>query len=149
MSESSGTPRRQQRHPRSAVRLPVRISTVDAGTDPLTGDAFYLSADEECHDLSRGGLFVHTHEAVPPGSRLLVEISIPGGPEVQAIGRVAWRRASTAGSSEDVQRPGIGIEFLGATSDDLAAVERYVDGAARRPKRRGTSAPATGPRPTV
>jgi len=149
MSDSSAPSRRPQRHPRSAVRLPVRISTVDAEKDPRTGDVFYLSADEECQNLSRGGLFVVTHEPVPEGSRLLVEIALPDGPEVQAIGRVAWSRVTAAGIAEEAVRPGIGIEFLGASREDLAAVERYVDRLARRGKRRGATAPAPSVRPTA
>lgn len=140
MSDSSEAPRRRQRHPRSPVRLPVRISTIDAENDPLTGDPFFLSTDEECQNLSRGGLFVVTRERVPQGSRLLIEISIPGEPEVQAIGRVAWSRVPHAAPSDEI-RPGIGIEFLGGSREDLAAVERYVDRLARR-SRRPASAPA-------
>jgi len=147
MSDSTAAPRRTQRYPRAPVRLPVRISTIDAETDPATGDPFFLSTDEECLDLSRGGLFVVTHEAVRPGSRLLVELAIPGGPEVQAIGRVAWSRNAPAASAAE-RRPGVGIEFLGGSHESLSAVERYVDRMARR-ARRDAPTPAPRPRPVL
>ncbi|HKX45359.1 MAG TPA: PilZ domain-containing protein, partial [Planctomycetota bacterium] len=96
----------------------MRISTIDAETDPETGKPYFLHAAEVCENLSRGGLFVLTHEAVRPGSRLLVELELPGSGEVQAIGRVAWSRAVPAASGVE-QRPGIGIEFLGGSTEGL------------------------------
>ena len=145
MSEPTAPERRRQRHPRSAVRLPVHISSIDAETDPDSGDSFFLSADEVCHDLSRGGMFVGTHEEVKPGCRLLVELELPGGPEVQAIGRVAWRRAE--GNEGDAARPGIGIEFLGGSREQLTAVERYVERVGRRTRRPDAQAPTPSARP--
>ena len=41
-------------------------------------------------NVSRGGVFVHTSEPLTPGRRILVEIQLPGGPPIEAIGRVAW-----------------------------------------------------------
>lgn len=147
MSDASESTRRRQRHPRSAVHLPVRISTIDAETDPETGSPFFLSANEQCDNLSRGGLFVITHEPVPAGCRLLVEIEIPGGPEVQAIGRVAWSRTAPAAATDD-GRPGIGIEFLGGSREGLSALELFVDRVERR-GRRNPVAPPAGPRVTA
>lgn len=151
MAESSAIGRRQQRHPRSAVRLPVRISSIDAETDPETGGPYFISASETCHNLSRGGLYVVSHEPMRPGSRVLVEIEIPGGPEVQAIGRIAWARAEVGATRVD-ERAGIGIEFLGGSHEALTAVEQYVDRVGRR-QRRGTDATpqstTPGPLPPV
>jgi uncharacterized protein (TIGR02266 family) len=130
------------------VRLAVRISTIDAEKDPETGDPFFLSADEECQNLSRGGVFVTTHEPVPAGSRLLVELTLPGGSPVQAIGRVAWTRM-TPGDGSESTRAGIGIEFLGGSPDDFEAVERYVDGVARRSTRRVAAPAPLSPGPTA
>lgn len=141
--------RRQQKHPRGAVHLPVRISTIDAETDAETGESFFLSTDEQCQNLSRGGLFVATDEAVPTGSRLLVELELPGGLAIEAIGRVAWSRSPLAEAAQegDPPQPGLGIEFLDGSSRDLTAVERYVARVNRRARRSGASptpsAPAT------
>ncbi len=145
MSESSGSVRRQQRHPRSAVRLSVRISSIDAETDPETGGPYFMTASETCHNLSRGGLYVVTHEPMRPGSRVLVEIEIPGCPEVQAIGRIAWARPE-AGHTKTEERSGVGIEFLGGSREALGAVEQYVDRVARRNRRSSeASVPKSGP----
>lgn len=149
MSESSPSVRRHQRYPRSAVRLAVRISSIDAEKDPETGGPYFMTANETCHNLSRGGLYVVTHEPMRPGSRVLVEIEIPGGPEVQAIGRVAWSRADVSPTKID-ERSGVGIEFLGGSREALSAVEQYVERVGRRARRSGeASAPATGPAPQV
>ena len=143
MSEETAPTSRRQRYPRSAVRLPVRISTIDAETDPETGKPFFLLAAETCENLSRGGLFVATHEPMRTGVRLLVELEMPGGREVQAIGRVAWSRIDPADRGAD-ERAGIGIEFLGGAPDDLVTVERYLERVAKR-SRRTTAAPTPIP----
>jgi hypothetical protein len=80
---------------------------------------------------------------------VLIEIEIPGGSEVQAIGRVAWSRAEV-GPTKIVERSGVGIEFLGGSREALSAVEQYVDRVGRRSRRSGEApAPATGPAPQV
>ena len=47
---------------------------------------------ETCSNLSRGGVFVRTGELLEPGRRVLVELSLPNGSQVEAIGRVAWTK---------------------------------------------------------
>ena len=142
MSELNPRPWRQQRHRRAAAHLPVRISTIDSEIDPETGRPFFWMSEEVCRDVSRGGAFVITHEPVSPGRRLLVELDLPDGQTVQAVGRVAWSRVRLATEGEECHA-GIGVEFLGGSKDDLDALERFVRRA--RPRPRSQPAPASGP----
>jgi len=113
------------------VRLPIRISTIDAETDPESGEAYFRTCEETCLDISRGGAFVTTHEPVVPGRRLLVELELPGGAVVETIGRVAWSRIRL-GSPQPETAPGMGVEFLGGPSEDLAQLDRYLSRIARQ-----------------
>ena len=132
--------------PRIAVRLRARISTIDPETDPRTGKPFFRTCDETCANVSRSGAFVSMREAIPAGRRLLVELEIPGGLQIQAVGRVAWTRTTlSSGSSasrETKETPagstaesGIGIQFVGGPRDELQALEHFVTRSIRRHQR--------------
>jgi Tfp pilus assembly protein PilZ len=115
----------RRRHRRVAARLPVRISTIEPERDRWTGRPFFRAAREECANLSRGGLFVRTSEPLAPGRRILIEVSLPNGRGLEAIGRVAWsRRVLAPGNTDDGS--GVGIEFLGGSPDHFADLERYL-----------------------
>jgi Tfp pilus assembly protein PilZ len=115
--------------PRVNVRIRARISTIDAETDPFSGKSFFRTSDETCANVSRGGAFVPMRETIPPGRRVLVELELPGGQQVQTIGRVAWTRTAIAAEmpAGKGRASGIGIQFVASTRDDLVALERFVD----------------------
>ena len=123
MNDDSGDARR--RHPRIDARIPVRISTIDADRDPWTGRPYFRSSQETCSNLSRGGAFVRTGELLEPGRRVLVELSLPNGSQVEAIGRVAWTKRSLAAQGPELDS-GIGIEFLGGVSTQLSVLDDFV-----------------------
>jgi len=125
VSETSA-PRR--RFARVRADIPVRISTIEPDQDPLTGRTYFRASQERCANLSRGGVFVHTHELLDPGRRVLVELSLPDGGRVEAIGRVAWtQRAMRSASSVKGVDCGVGIEFLGGAVEQLSALEDFVE----------------------
>jgi uncharacterized protein (TIGR02266 family) len=115
----------KRRHARRSSELPVRISTIDPEKDPWTGRPFFRSIQETCANVSRGGAFVRTREQFESGRRVLVELTLPDGRELEAIGRVAWTKRVLApeGGSDDV---GLGVEFLGAASEELTALEAFL-----------------------
>ncbi|MCG8587716.1 MAG: PilZ domain-containing protein [Proteobacteria bacterium] len=130
-----------RRHVRLPIRMSVRISTIDPETDPFTGRPFFRTSRETCANLSRGGAFVLTDEPLSPGRRLLVELEIPDGPSLQAVGRVAWSKkvlAPTGNRSES----GVGIEFVGGSAQDFRELEEHLrtlrsarrDGDSARPR---------------
>lgn len=124
-----------RRHPRIETEVPVRVSTIEADRDPWTGRPFFRSSQETCANLSRGGVFVRTAELLEPGRRVLLEISLPNGAQIEAIGRVAWTKRSLERSGAQLDT-GVGIEFLGGASSQLSAIEDFV---ARREDPRGDS----------
>jgi Tfp pilus assembly protein PilZ len=133
-----------QKHPRVAVEMPARISTIDSETDPLTGKPFFRTSQETCANVSKGGAFVATRETIPAGRRVLLELEIPGGRRVQAIGRVAWTKTTLALSSPagKGRQAGIGVEFVGGPRDQLLEIEKFVARSIRR--RRPDDPPSTG-----
>lgn len=123
MSESS-TP--QRRYRRVTARVPLRISTIEPERDRWTGRPFFRATREESANLSRGGVFVRTREPLAPGRRVLLEISLPNGKPLEAIGRVAWsKRVVTSG--EQSADSGVGIEFLGGAPQHFEDLEQWLD----------------------
>jgi uncharacterized protein (TIGR02266 family) len=106
--------------------MPVRISTIDPETDPRTGRPYFRATREYCANLSRGGVFIRTSDPLSPGRRVLVEIHVPEGEPVEAIGRVAWSKTvlTTSGDPED---SGVGVEFLGSSRDQLNVLADSLD----------------------
>jgi Tfp pilus assembly protein PilZ len=125
MSETASSAAKHRRHERVESGISVRISTIEPERDPWTGRPFFRSLHETCRNVSRGGLFVKTTEPLDPGRRLLVEIRLPTGRPLEAIGRIAWvKRDPTAGPRDS--NAGIGIEFLGGASEQFEALDDYI-----------------------
>jgi hypothetical protein len=115
-----------RRHDRvSATKLPVRLATIEPEKDPWTGRPFFRSLQETSANVSRGGAFVQTQETLDAGRRVLLELHLPNGSRVEAIGRVAWtkRVISPDGVAPEA---GIGIEFLGGASEQFSALEDFL-----------------------
>lgn len=118
----------KRRHHRIRARLPVRISTIEPDLDPWTGKNYFRASHETCSDVSRGGAFVRTTELLGPGRRVLLELQLPNGSQVETIGRVAWtKRALSPGEPEPDS--GVGVEFLGGAVEQFAALDDYLTGA--------------------
>ena len=124
MSEEQGSACR--RHPRVAANLDVRISTIEPERDPWTGRPFFRASQETCGNVSRGGAFVRTGEEFTPGRRLLVELKLPDGSPLEAIGRVAWTKR-VLGGAEGEESVGVGVEFIGGSPDELERLETFID----------------------
>ncbi len=122
MSENP-TPK-NRRHERIPADLPVRISTIEPDLDPLTGRAYFRASLERCSNLSRGGAFITTTELLETGRRVLVELSLPDGAQVEAIGRVAWTQRVLRQPGDP--SCGVGVEFLGGASEQFHVLEEYV-----------------------
>lgn len=126
MPETSSRPSDRRRHERVAAQITVRISTIEPERDPWTGRPFFRSLQEKSINVSRGGTFVETSEPLDPGRRVLVELELPSGNEVEAIGRVAWVKRVLDPRNQTTDS-GVGIEFLGGASEELAALADYLD----------------------
>ena len=123
MSETSGSERR--RHPRVETRIPVRISTIEPERDPLSGRPFFRACQETSANLSRGGAFLKTTEPLTPGRRILIEVSLPDGSPMEAIGRVAWTNRSV-GPEPRTATCGVGVEFIAGAAEQLDSLDAYL-----------------------
>ncbi len=122
-----------QKFPRVATSVPVRISTVDAETDPASGRSFFRSAEETTANLSRGGAYVRSWEPLAAGRRVVITIDLPDEGELQLVGRVVWtRRALRPNDAGDLEPAGYGVEFVGGSRSELDALGRYLTGLASR-----------------
>lgn len=117
----------RRRHPRIQASLPVRISTIEPERDPWTGRPFFRASQETCANVSRGGAFVQTSEPLSPGRRILVELKLPNGAPLEAIGRVAWTKRVVT-PHERNHDAGVGIEFLGGVAEHFCALQEFIDG---------------------
>jgi len=88
-------------------RFPLKIEV-----EYRTAAAFLVAYSA---NLSKGGLFLETDEALPQGTRLAVRVVVPGhGPTIE--GEVAWVRTREQGT------PGVGVRFLDRASEELGQV---------------------------
>jgi Tfp pilus assembly protein PilZ len=126
MSKASENPTNRRRYLRVDTDVSVRISTIEPERDPWTGRPFFRAIQELCGNVSRGGVFVKTAEPLDPGRRLLVEVHLPSGPPVEAIGRVAWTKRIMTPHTRDSES-GIGIEFIGGAAEQFGALEEYIN----------------------
>ena len=122
----------RRRYERIPAHLPVRVSTIDPETDPWTGQPYFRSSREWSANISRGGLFLQTREPLLPGQRVLLELSLPGGRSVEAVGRVAWARRAMP-VDDDPSDAGIGLQFVGTHGEEMAALESWLRERAQRP----------------
>ena len=74
---------------------------------------------------------IRTPEPLQRGRRLLVELSLPDGQRVEAIGRVAWAKHPMRAAPTHGQDCGVGIEFLGGAADQLRALDEFLTRGAR------------------
>jgi len=127
MSQDDQAFTNRRRHRRITTEIEVRISTIEPERDHWTGRPFFRASQEICANVSRGGAFVKTAEPLDPGRRLLVEVHLPSGRPLEAIGRVAWTKRVMTPRTRDAES-GIGIEFIGGASEQFAALENYING---------------------
>jgi Tfp pilus assembly protein PilZ len=70
-------------------------------------------------------VFVRTSEPLAPGRRILIELALPNGRPVEAIGRVAWSKRLVE-PQDDADEAGIGVEFLGGAPDQFAELDAFL-----------------------
>jgi uncharacterized protein (TIGR02266 family) len=102
-----------QRGPRA--HLAVKVG-VEYGTSFFTGFS---------GNISRGGVFVATHQSLPIGARVELFFEMPDGHAVSVPATVRWVRDADE-AALDGSSPGVGFSFVHLTHDDAIILERYV-----------------------
>jgi len=82
---------------------------------------FYTGLSE---NLSEGGVFVATYDALPVGSSLDLTINLPGHPPIRTQGTVRWVREYHK-FTEDVS-PGVGVQFMNLAEADQRAIKDFL-----------------------
>jgi uncharacterized protein (TIGR02266 family) len=75
-----------------------------------------------CQDISEGGIFLATHDIRPVGELVDLQFSLPCGHTVRTAGIVRWQRVC---ATEEGAWPGIGVEFLALSPEDLRAIQAF------------------------
>lgn len=106
-----------RKHARAVVQLVARYRS----------PTVFNFVEEECYDLSTGGMFISSLKPAPPGTLLKLECDEAGGSgQVKAIARVVWLREE---ANQDGPQ-GMGVKFVKIDADGQAVVDRVIEGRA-------------------
>ncbi len=96
---------------------------------------FYVGLSE---NLSEGGIFVQTQNALPIGTTIRVDFTLPtSGDAFSIVGQVRWVRLPDAvreehnnygggAASGDARKAGMGIQFLAMTPETSSAITKFI-----------------------
>src|SRR3954452_2409194 len=112
--EGNVAPATDRRRTGADRRVHARV-TVDLEVDYKSADNFLFAY---ITDISAMGIFIRTNVPEPPGSRLNLRFTPPGGEQLSLEGRVMWVNPYRPGSYDNIN-PGMGVQFI-----ELSALQR-------------------------
>jgi hypothetical protein len=109
---------------RTELSLRIQRLSIDAARDPVTGELFYDFANEdETTNLSRRGLCIRCERPPEIGTRVLVQLRLPGEAPVDVVGLARWSRVAYVPGEHGARAVAlVGLELLGGAP---RALERY------------------------
>ena len=102
-------------------RVHARV-TVDLEVDYKSADNFLFAY---ITDISAMGIFIRTNAPEPPGTRLNLRFTPPGGPQLNLEGRVMWVNPYRPGSYDNIN-PGMGVQFIELTGQQREQIVNLV-----------------------
>jgi hypothetical protein len=113
---------------RTDVRLQVALTSIDASRDRTTGEIYFeTSSDERTENLSRRGMCVRCERPPAVGSRVLLQLRVPGEAAVDVIGQTRWTRIEFEPGEHGARAVAlVGIELLGGAPHALARYDRAL-----------------------
>ncbi|NVJ17273.1 TIGR02266 family protein [Myxococcus sp. AM010] len=75
-------------------------------------------------DISEGGVFIATVDAVPRGTQVELDFTLPGGRPMKVTGVVRWVREANSRTPELM--PGVGVQFTGLPLEVASAISSFV-----------------------
>jgi len=109
---------------RSASRLPIELDV------QVEGAAHRFDATSA--DISRGGMFVLTHRAIPIGTHVMLGFTLPNGTAIEVLAAVQWQYTGNGRGLDDdydvdTRGPGLGLSFFCLEPETKALLERFCD----------------------
>jgi uncharacterized protein (TIGR02266 family) len=99
-------------------RTPVQLRTnIHLGSDSNFFTGFST-------DISSGGIFVATVETVPRGTKVELDITLPGGRPLRANGVVRWLREPNSHTPDLM--PGMGVQFQDLPPEMASLISDFV-----------------------
>ena len=92
--------------PRYAVNAPVKVQAEEGPTARLEYANPEEFADDYVENLSQGGAFVRTSAALPEGTRLTLDMRLPGGTQIRAPATVMFRNPRGMGVKIELDEDG-------------------------------------------
>lgn len=107
-------PRKVRKNPRAQVSLVARYRSPTA----------FEYVEEECHDLSLGGMFIRSLAPAPAGTLIKLECDVAGGSRtIRGVARVVWLRDSSGNG----QPAGMGVKFIKLDPGARDAIKAILD----------------------
>lgn len=75
-------------------------------------------------DISEGGVFIATVDAVPRGTQVELDFTLPGGRPMKVTGVVRWVRESNPRMPDLM--PGVGVQFTGLPHEVASVISSFV-----------------------
>lgn len=75
-------------------------------------------------DISEGGVFIATVDAVARGTQVELDFTLPGGKPMKVTGVVRWVREANPRMPELM--PGVGVQFTGLPEEIASAISGFV-----------------------
>ena len=109
---------------RTNLSLRAERTSIDAVRDPITGELFYdIADDDETQNLSRRGLCIRCERPPEVGTRVLVQLRLPGEAPVDVVGLARWTKVVFIPGEHGARAAAlVGLELLGGPP---RALERY------------------------
>ena len=110
-----------RRRPGVDRRVHTRVP-VDIEVDYKSADNFLFAY---ITDISAMGIFIRTNAPEPPGTRLNLQFTPPGGQPLNLEGRVTWVNPFRPGSYDNIN-PGMGVQFVDLTVQQREEIVNLV-----------------------
>jgi hypothetical protein len=113
---------------RTDARLRVALTSIDASRDRATGELYFAtSSDERTQNLSRRGMCVRCERPPAIGTRVLLQVRLPGEAPVDVIGQTRWTRVEFEPGDHGARAIAlVGIELLGGAPRALARYDQAL-----------------------
>lgn len=107
---------------RVSVQVPVHVSNIDPEVQSAGRRRLFRLSNGVCLNLSRSGAYIRIPGSLRPGTRVLMEIQLPGVPSVEAIGKIIWGRSSEASDSI----ANFGVKFFRGVKDQFSSLDNFI-----------------------